>query len=33
MESPRLEELRTAWFEGPDLAAQESVAEQIQRTV
>ena len=33
MDSPRLEELRTAWFEAPDLAAQKTVAEQIQRTV
>ena len=27
------EELRTAWFEAPDLAAQKTIAEQIQRTV
>ena len=33
MDSPRLEQLRTDWFESPDLAKQKSIAEQIQRTV
>ena len=30
---PRLEELREAWFEAPDLAAERRIAEDIQRTV
>ncbi|MBR0664230.1 ABC transporter substrate-binding protein [Roseomonas hellenica] len=29
---PRLEELRNAWFEAPDLAAQQAIARQIQET-
>jgi peptide/nickel transport system substrate-binding protein len=33
MDSPKLEELRTAWFDAPDLDAQKKVAEQIQLTV
>jgi peptide/nickel transport system substrate-binding protein len=33
MDSPRLEDLRTAWFDAPDLAAQKKVAEQIQLAV
>jgi peptide/nickel transport system substrate-binding protein len=33
MESQRLEDLRTAWFEAPDLQAQKRVAEQIQNAV
>ncbi len=28
---PRLEELREAWFDAPDIAAQKAVAEQVQR--
>ncbi len=30
---PRLEVLRDAWFDAPDLAAQQSIAKDIQRTV
>jgi peptide/nickel transport system substrate-binding protein len=33
MTSQRLEDLRTAWFNAPDLAAQKKVAEQIQLAV
>jgi peptide/nickel transport system substrate-binding protein len=33
MESKRLEDLRTEWFEAPDLASQKKVAEQIQLAV
>ncbi|MBV8911852.1 MAG: ABC transporter substrate-binding protein [Acetobacteraceae bacterium] len=33
MDSPKLEELRSAWFDAPDLDAQKKVAEQIQLTV
>jgi peptide/nickel transport system substrate-binding protein len=32
-DSPRLEELRTAWFEAPDLAAQKRICEDMQRQV
>jgi peptide/nickel transport system substrate-binding protein len=28
---PRMEELRTAWFDAPDLAAQKRVCEELQR--
>jgi peptide/nickel transport system substrate-binding protein len=31
--SPHMEELRTAWFDAPDLAAQRQVAEKIQLAV
>lgn len=31
--SPKMEALRTAWFEAPDLAAQKKIAEQIQLEV
>jgi peptide/nickel transport system substrate-binding protein len=31
--SPKMEELRTAWFDAPDLATQKKVAEQIQLDV
>jgi peptide/nickel transport system substrate-binding protein len=30
---PKLEELREAWFEAPDLGAERAIAEEIQRTV
>ncbi|HYF07570.1 MAG TPA: ABC transporter substrate-binding protein, partial [Acetobacteraceae bacterium] len=30
---PRLEELRDAWFAAPDLATQQRIAQDIQRTV
>ena len=30
---PKLDELREAWFDAPDLAAQKAIAEDIQRTV
>jgi peptide/nickel transport system substrate-binding protein len=30
---PRLEELREAWFEAPDLAAEKRIAEEMQRVV
>ncbi|TDG25005.1 ABC transporter substrate-binding protein [Paracraurococcus ruber] len=30
---PRLDELRTAWFDAPDLAAQQAIAQDIQRVV
>ncbi len=33
MESQKLEDLRTAWFDAPDLAAQKKIAEQIQLDV
>ena len=33
MQSQKLEDLRTAWFDAPDLAAQKKVAEQIQLDV
>ena len=28
---PRIEELRSAWFEAPDLAAQQAICRDIQR--
>jgi peptide/nickel transport system substrate-binding protein len=31
--SPKIEELRDAWFKAPDLATQKSLAEQLQRQV
>jgi peptide/nickel transport system substrate-binding protein len=30
---PKLEELRDAWFAAPDLAAEKTIAEEIQRVV